>query len=518
MTRLLLLRADGNARIGLGHVMRLLALARLLSSPTGNDGETWFCARQPGPALTARLQAAGLRVVLIPEELPLAAEPAWLRAQLPAVAAPLPVLVLDGYAFTADYQQQLSALGFPLVNLDDFQQQYQWADVVLNPAGGLTSAAYRAAPATTFGLGPTWAPLQPEFQALASAPADSLTDSPRPSRWFLNMGGADPANHTLRLVQEFRARFPTVPLAVVTGAAYSHDRAVLQAAGGPATTTYHDLAAPALAALLTTCQGFICPPSGMAYECAAAGGLLVVVPTADNQRGMYDYLTSYHLALTLADFRALAAAAWSATAAALAARQRAVFDGQTGPRLQEVVADLRRAYALGIRRATPADSAQLLAWANDPTVRANALTSDPITPTGHEAWFARRLTDPNAYLYLLTAPDAPGTLLGQVRIEFDAGTPAIGTIDYSLAPAWRGQGWGAPLLRRATRQLRLERPGAWRLLGVVRETNPASGRVFQKLGFTIGEPQFIGGHRCRAYFADAPAPTGPAPASPAPAE
>ncbi|MBC7447033.1 MAG: UDP-2,4-diacetamido-2,4,6-trideoxy-beta-L-altropyranose hydrolase [Hymenobacteraceae bacterium] len=503
----LILRADGNEQIGLGHVMRLVALARLL----GSAAESWFCIRLPTPAVVARLEAAGLRVVRIPESIELADEPAWLATALPTnpdESEPYPVIILDGYHFDVAYQRELSAAGWPLIHIDDLRQGFQWADVLLNHAGNVTPTDYTAVPATTFGLGPAWALLQPEFQALAQHRVSSKVPINAP-RWFLNMGGADPCNHTLHLLGEVRTRYPQLPLEVVTGAAYPHDRAMLQATGGAFTTVHHDLPTPALAALLTQCTGFICPPSGISYECAAASGLLLLYPTAENQRGLYEFLTSSKLALPYADLPSLPVETWSAQANILAARQQAVFDGRAAERLIHAVQALETTYSLGIRRATATDSLQYFEWVNEPSVRAQALRTDPILWADHGRWFAARLADTATYLYVLTAPGNTAEAIGQVRIEFDAKNQ--GLIDYSLVPAWRGRGFGAALLRRAVRQLRLDRPGAWSLLAYVRETNAASSRVFTQLGFQRGESLPLPGGVCEVYFVRAPAPEGAAP-------
>jgi RimJ/RimL family protein N-acetyltransferase len=221
---------------------------------------------------------------------------------------------------------------------------------------------------------------------------------------------------------------------------------------------------------------------------------------------LYTYLTQARLGLPYTALTELPETAWPSQTAELIARQRTVFDGRTGERLQAAVVELETIYALGIRRAAATDTTQYFAWVNETLVRAQALRPEPIAWADHARWFAARIVDVNAYLYVLTAPDAPNELIGQVRIEFD--TNGRGLIDYSLAPAWRSRGLGAALLRRALGRLRLDRPDAWHLRAVVRETNLASARVFDKLGFESQIPQIIAGYRCLVYFADAPAPFG----------
>ncbi|WP_375433712.1 GNAT family N-acetyltransferase, partial [uncultured Hymenobacter sp.] len=88
------------------------------------------------------------------------------------------------------------------------------------------------------------------------------------------------------------------------------------------------------------------------------------------------------------------------------------------------------------------------------------------------------LTDSTCYLYVLELHGKP---VGQVRIEFEQQT---GTIDYSVATEFRGRGLGAAILRRTFAQLRQERSAPWTLAAHVKATNPASRKVFERLGFT----------------------------------
>jgi UDP-2,4-diacetamido-2,4,6-trideoxy-beta-L-altropyranose hydrolase len=351
---------------------------------------------------------------------------------------------------------------------------------VLNQAGGLSPLAYAQVPLAQLYLGPTYALLRPAFwQNGAHIP---LSD--RQPRIFLNMGGADPSNQTALLIPLLRRQFPAYAIQVVTGAAYTH-QAMLQALtqlAGEAVVLHHNLGATEMATLLRTCQVFVCPPSGVAYECCATGGAVLLHLTAENQRAIFNFLIQQELSLSLAEGLTLHEDELPAVAARQLPRQQRVFDGLAGQRLQAIFHRLADAQQYTIRRAEPRDAAQYFAWANDPAVRLNAIHTELITWETHAAWLRRRLQDVDSYLYLLQAPS--GEPIGQVRIEF--GEPAWpGVIDYSLAPAYRRQGLGQLLLRRALQQLRLDRPSlaGKAVQGQVKISNRASARVFEELRF-----------------------------------
>lgn len=462
-------RADGNARIGLGHFVRSLALAQLLAPRFA----AVLVMREPDEAARQQIAEAGAALLEVPTGLTMPeAEAGWLAAQL----QPADLLVLDGYGFDEKYQRVLSGRQFGLACIDDLITAPTWADLVINQAGGVPPTAYAAVPGAQLCLGPGFALLRQPFQALPTAPAV-------PGGVFLSMGGADPGNQTAALLPELLQRFPQQYIEVVTGAAYPYQEQ-LQALAAPYPTVrlHHNLTAAALREVLDRCTVRVCPPSGLAYECCATGGLLLLHRTADNQQAMFDFLVNNGLALPYDQLAITTDANLPALATAHRTRQRQLFDGQAGARLLVAFAELHATAGLHLREATAADCRQYFDWANDADVRRNAIQQDPIPWPVHEAWFARRLADPDTYLFIA---ESKGRLLGQVRIEFAA---HVGTIDYSVAATERGKGLGRALLRRAIHRLRHARPGPWTLRGEVKASNPASARVFEALRFTRVAP------------------------------
>lgn len=469
----LVFRVDATISTGLGHLIRCQALAQALQ-PTF---QSVFVLRGVATPIQKQILEAGILVQTIPVEIETGIiEAEWLARQL----SPNDIVILDGYHFTPAYQEVIAATGTALVCLDDLTTLPVWATVVLNQAGGVGPAAYAQVPLAQLCLGPAYALLRPDFWRYSTYTADT-NKSPR---LFLNMGGADPTNQTASLLPRLKQQFPTYSLAVVTGAAYPHQVALQELVYklDGSISLYHNLSAAELAEQLRNCQVFVCPPSGVAYECCAIGGAVLLHLTAENQRAMFNFLVQSELALPLAAGIALSEASLAELAAQQRVHQRQLFDGQSGQRLQAVFTQLTLEQQYTLRRATPSDATLYFAWVNDPVVRYNAIQPANIAWETHYPWFSRRLQDPDSYLYILDTPS--GDPIGQVRIEFD--NPALpGTIDYSLSPTYRGQGLGRVLLRRALRQLRLDRPllAGCAVQGQVKTTNQASLRVFEQLRF-----------------------------------
>jgi UDP-2,4-diacetamido-2,4,6-trideoxy-beta-L-altropyranose hydrolase len=492
-THSLFFRVDSSTAIGLGHLTRCQALAQAVQPLL----KATFVMAEVDRTIQNQLNAIGIEVWEIPTTCRTsAAEAAWLASQL----TPTDVLVLDGYHFIASYQQIIAAAGVSLVCLDDLITPPIWADAVLNQAGGVLPSAYAQVPIAQLYLGPAYALLRPEFWINTTTAMAS-----REPRLFLNMGGADPTNQTALLLPILKEHFPSYTLVVVTGAAYPYqkDLQALAQSLGRAVILYYNLSAAALASLLATCQVFVCPPSGVAYECCATGGAVFLHPTADNQRALFSFLVQQELALPLTDGLAIPENALSAVALQQLPRQRQLFDGLAAQRLQAIFTRLVEEQRYKLRQATAQDASLYFTWANDPGVRQNAIHSEPITWETHLVWFTKRLQDATSYLYLLESP--AGEPIGQVRVEFD-GTDLPGTIDYSLAPAHRGKGLGRLLLRRALQRLRHDRAAlaGGAVQGQVKSSNQASARVFEQLRFVQQGAVTLQGEAYEVYRLDFP--------------
>lgn len=475
-----MLRADGNARLGLGHVMRLLALAQLLRA---DFTEITFLIQNPSPDVRTLLLEASLAVVALPES-PLGVEAA---DTLPKLLRPTDVLVLDGYGFAEAYQTAVRALVFRLVCLDDLHAFPFAADLVLNPAGGIAPAAYDLrTPGARLLAGPGYAPLRADFQ-LKSDPVP-----PETSQVLVCLGGADPRHLTRETITALLALPAVAHVHAVVGSAYA-GWAELRAWAGPhpgRLTLYRALPAAELAALMRHCGAAVLSPSTISYEyCAAGGGLLLLRPTADNQHDLDRFLRGAGLALPAAAAPAvLTAAEAPRRAAELRQAQRRYFDGLAPQRLRQEFAALRMPAApLRLRPVRATDSAQLLAWTNDPEARRQSFDPAPVPPGRHETWLAAQLAAPDHHLLLLaetTDANAPAGLI-RFTLSQDSQAEWQATLSYSLAAGCRGRGWAAPLLLAGTRAVLRQFPRVRRVLGHVKASNEASVRAFRRAGFAL---------------------------------
>lgn len=213
----LLVRADASSAIGVGHVMRCLALAQTWQEA---GGSALFAMAEGAEALGERLAAEGMAVWPLPVQVG-SAEDARQTLTL-AEREQADWLALDGYRFDAEYQRQLAQGQSRLLMLDDFgQASHYCADLVLNQNAHADAAFYPSREATTeLLLGLDYVLLRREFRQHPPQPKN-LSQSAR--HLLLTLGGGDPDNLTGRIIEELsRIDLPGLETIAVVGASNPH--------------------------------------------------------------------------------------------------------------------------------------------------------------------------------------------------------------------------------------------------------------------------------------------------------
>lgn len=141
-------RAEVSERIGLGHLMRSVAVAQA-GRRRGIDVMFAIHAREGLRSIPARFGFTTRRL-LAPDD------QTWLNAVTPDDA-----VLFDGYGFVASDHQAARATGARVVQVDDFRTGRFLVDILVNPAGGLSSQY--DVPAGAVLLGPCFTLTREEF-------------------------------------------------------------------------------------------------------------------------------------------------------------------------------------------------------------------------------------------------------------------------------------------------------------------------------------------------------------------
>jgi UDP-2,4-diacetamido-2,4,6-trideoxy-beta-L-altropyranose hydrolase len=295
--RRLVFRADGNATIGLGHLVRLLALADMLRGLAPGV----FIVREPTPAVAQLITEAGWALHALPT-LPL---PAEADALATSFLQPTDVLLLDGYAFDSAYQQRLRQSGCGLVYIDDLRAWPVVADMLINHSPGVVPPDYEAPPGARLLLGPAFSLLRAPFLAAAGPP---VAASPADSA-LVCFGGADPLGLTARTLVALLALPAVRRIGLLVGAAFGAEAALRAAAAvhpEQKIQVYRNLGAAELVALLQAYDVAVVPASTVLIEALALGRPALTGYYADNQRALAGYVHAREQAFSAGNFADLA--------------------------------------------------------------------------------------------------------------------------------------------------------------------------------------------------------------------
>ena len=139
-----------------------------------------------------------------------------------------------------------------------------------------------------------------------------------------------------------------------------------------------------------------------------------------------------------------------------------------------------------LRHVTLDDADVLLAWRNDPVVRAASRSTDEVTLAEHQAWLTRMLESPHSWLFIgVDEEDQP---VGHARVVEQGGYAEVSIV---VAPHERGRGLGDQLLT-LTHDAYAAGGGKCEIRAFVKADNESSHRLFLSAGYVADEATDVG--------------------------
>ena len=239
-------------------------------------------------------------------------------------------------------------------------------------------------------------------------------------RLLVFFGGVDPDNLTGRVLEALLdPALANLAVDVVLGLQSPHRQAVEELVARRPCTTLHG-ALPSLAGLILRADLAIGAGGVTTWERACLGLPSLVVAIAANQVPFLEALAQAgYLQLLGCIDNASTEQIRSALLKKLAEdpaseTSTALTDGYGTSRVALAMLGIKGS-RISLRPAVSADEALLLRWANDPQVRANSFSPEPILPVDHHHWFQQALKNPNRLLFIATTAD--GHPIGGYLIE-----------------------------------------------------------------------------------------------------
>lgn len=281
----LIFRADGGSDIGLGHLIRSFALARMIDSLFNIH---FVCIDAP-ETFIKELQEFKYSFNKINNE-----------NEFIERVKKSDIVVIDHYKIGIYLHKQIRAKGARLVCIDDLHDKSFDADLIINHAPGVTPVNYEAMPYTQFALGPEFALLRPEFLKAA------LTRTQRKlnRNLLICFGGSDFNNLTSNSLELLHKNEFFEEIIVITGQAYSHrSKLKIIVSRDNRIKWYENQSAIEMQIFMKKCQFVLAPASSIAFEILSVGCTWLGGYYIENQKSIYEGFKQLKCLIDLGDLR-----------------------------------------------------------------------------------------------------------------------------------------------------------------------------------------------------------------------
>ena len=481
------IRVDSSARIGTGHLVRCLTLAKKLKA---RGQEAIFLCQPLEGDVASLVTKAGFEVLSVATKQSGQTTPesrdAFESLRLIRTRS-INRVILDHYDLSQGWEEQIGQQVDDVFVIDDLTHRQHQCDLLLNqnlvPPND-ESYLHSKHGAEHALVGPKYALLQDDYALLRSN--RSLGRS-RVERISVFMGGSDPDNATelvLRSLADMDLK--GIAIDVVVGAANRHRTQLLTTFGSNPSITFHsDLSS--LASLINESDLSLGAGGTTNWERMCLGVPSIVIDIAENQReicielariGLIEHIGSaYSVSPTQIQNAVEKLCSNQALRNEFARKGQVTVDGFGASRVVEALMPSEQS-SLALRDSRPGDISLYFNWVNESRVRQNSINSDPIAWHEHETWFKSQIDNPTCRMFVFCANELP---IGQVRFEMSG---EEWMIDYSLDELVRGRGWGKILVAQALAELRKSSTG--KVVASVKTSNLASRQIFLELNFSIG--------------------------------
>ena len=323
----IIFRADGNSDMGLGHIIRSLALADML----GSAFKTIFITTNNSEFVRSQAASICSECKIIVNEEDFFSE---LNSEV--------MVVVDGYHFGSDYQKKIKSFACKLIVIDDLAEGYFYADLIINQGGELIRKKYHTESRTKVLTGFDYVLLRRPFLAVKHQTRSII----KHDSVFVCMGGADPFHITSKVLQACFITPFVKKIFIVSGSAYSRRTELLELINKRESEKIivheENISAERMVTMINESEFAVCPSSSVALETCSVGCGLLTGTVADNQLQVNRQLVDSGCCLSVGDFKSATVDSVQSKLCQFAnvelinsmiEKQCKVFDGQSAGRI-----------------------------------------------------------------------------------------------------------------------------------------------------------------------------------------
>ncbi len=490
----LIVRADASSVIGIGHMMRCIAIAQRWKEVVGS---VRFACIQIPLTLRQRLSLEGFELDLFCSSSDASCAPGSLvdSKQLVSLLEQhrASAIVMDGYRFDGSYQAAVREYPARSMVIDDYgQADYYTADLILNQNLGADANLYRnRQPNSELLLGPDFALLRKEFLSAGKKVRSNLA---KPFHLLVSLGGSDCGDVIIKVLEALKRLDPNVlhTRILLTGGVSGFDSIKSAVDERTRIEFFHDVTD--MPEQYRWADIALAAGGSSNWEMSYYGLPRAMIVLADNQVDVANRISQFGAGLLLgraSDVTAVHIAAVltrlledASLRNELADRSHQLVDGLGAVRCVDALTamfnpqqDSPQDVSVSFREATFDDWKVLLDWRNDPAARMASRTGAPLLECRHQEWLRNCLGDEHRELLIAMSN---GRSIGTIRIDF----AEVSELSWTVAPEARGLGFGRLMVANAIERL-TNRGKSIMLQAVVNVDNLASQKIADACGFQL---------------------------------
>lgn len=293
-------RADGNSKIGLGHIFRVFALAEIIKE----EFDCSLVVSEPNSFVLTEASKINLKVISLPKIDYIFTDK---REDKKEVAFDLKhilkgneIVVTDGYVFGTNYQRSIKELGCRLICVDDLAEWHFVADAIINHNPGFNFSKYDVSINTKLYTGLDYLIVRPVF----FRPLEFRTNT---NNVFISLGGADYFEFTKKILLHILSLDQInykihVLISDLFSETHKQSLAELSLQNQGFIFLHKNLSSTEVVNLLDSCRFGIVSASGVLLESYLRKLNLAVGYYAKNQYELYKYFVENELAIDLNNF------------------------------------------------------------------------------------------------------------------------------------------------------------------------------------------------------------------------
>lgn len=454
------IRADGNSIIGLGHLVRCIALAKMLE----NNFEIIFVSIEIPENIIEEIEKNNIKISKINS-----------NSGLLKLLNGDEIVIIDQYDIALDFHDKIKKTGAKLVCIDDIHDKEFNADLIINHSPGITTKNYKAKSYTQFALGPDYVLLRPLFLNSSKVERKISTNE----TIFICFGGSDSKNLTDKCLEKIIEKNIFKRIIVVLGSAYLFDEDIKEKNKNIKNIEFHkSINENEMLALLKESDIAVVPSSGIFLEAMASGCKIISGMYVENQKELFNSYKNLDCFISAEDFSNVnfnnALDQINKTT-----NKTRLIDGDSDKRILKLFKQLEFEYQYKLRVAKIEDSEIAFNWASNPIVRQFSYSLNEIKKIEHEKWFENKLKDNNCKYFILE--DIDKNPIGSIRFDILKDSAMI---SYLVDPKYHGKGIGAILLKKGIELFEEEKSiNINSIFGDVMIKNIPSLKAFIKLNF-----------------------------------